>query len=340
MFGLIEIHQNDRRLTPVVNLRYTYLRTDPRSRGCKSAGWKTAGWGDLRTNTERIRLTRKAIETLECPKTGRRTIYDAVTRYLGLRIDSNGTKSFFWFRKVRTIPTFKAIGKFPATSIEKARETVAEWDGQLAEWKRHEYEGANPFEKPKDELTFNELVEAYISRHVQAHAKRPAHAEKRVRQQVEFYLRDWKSRKLSVIQRKDVLELHDTLGKKHKVAANRTAQLIRLLFNFAISTELWKGLNPAQRIKRFPEHPRKRFLNHEELPRLFTALSSEPSADLRDFVVLALFTGCRKSDIFSARWDNISFDDRRWMIPDPKRESVYRAHYYRVRRNFEGTADA
>lgn len=124
-----------------------------------------------------------------------------------------------------------------------------------------------------------------------------------------------------MIERADVLELHDTLGKKHKVAANRTAQLIRLLFNFAISAELWKGVNPAERIKRFPEHPRRRFLNHEELPRLFMALSDEPLADLRDFVVLALFTGCRKSDIFSARWENISFEDRRWMIPDPKREA-------------------
>jgi integrase len=273
-----------------------------------------------RTPTRRENFTKKLIESLDLPESGRITVYDSSTPHLGLRLEVNGNKSFFWFRKVRGVPTFRAIGPHPDVSIDKARETAEEWNGNLAEWKRHNYEGGNPFEKPGEEPNFAELGEQYISRHVRRHAKRPDVAEKRVRDQMDFYLKDWKSRKLSAIRRADVLTLHSTLGEKHKYSANRTVQLVRLLFNFAVSAELWQGQNPAGKIKRFAEPPRERFLNHEELSRLFTALKNEPSADLRDFVNLSLWTGARKSDVFSARWENISFEDRRWTIPDPKRK--------------------
>jgi integrase len=274
----------------------------------------------MRTPTRRENFTKKLLESLDAPNSGRLAVYDSNTAHLALRIEANGNKSFFWFRKVRGVPVFRAIGAFPDVGIQQARETAAEWNGTLAEWKRHNYQDDNPFEKPAVELTFAELVENYISRHVRIRGKRPERDEKRVRQQVDFYLKDWKSRKLSMIRRADVLQLHSTLGAKHKYTANRTVQLIRLLFNFALSAELWSGENPATKVRRFAEPKRERFLDHEELARLFTALRKETSTDLVDFVNLCLWTGARRSDIFSMRWADVSFEDRRWSIPDPKKK--------------------
>lgn len=273
-----------------------------------------------RAATRRENFTKKLLESLELPESGRATVYDSTTAHLGLRLEANGNKTFFWFRKVRGAPTFRSIGAYPDVSIDKARETAEEWNGHLAEWKRHNYDGENPFEKPNGELTFEQLVESYIERHIHGHAKRPAFAEKRLRWQVEGYLKEWKPRKLGQVKRSDVLALHGKMGEKHKYAANRTVQLIRLLFNFAEAAELWTGPNPAAKVKRFPEVKRERFLSDQELAMLFTALKKERSADLRDFVNLCLWTGARKSDVLSARWENISFEDRRWSIPDPKRK--------------------
>jgi integrase len=272
-----------------------------------------------RSTTRRENFSKKLIDGFELPAK-RMSIYDAETGHLGLRIEPNGQRSFYWFRKIRGKPTFRAIGAYPDVTIEKARETAQEWNGALAEWKRHGFKDENPFEKPRKNISFGELVEDYIKRHVLSHAKRPDRAEKRVREQVELYLGDWKPRKLSEIRRADVLKLHDDLGEKHKYAANRTIQLIRLLFNFAIDAEMWRGTNPAARVKRFAEPERERFLSHQEVAQLFAALKKEPSRDLADFVKLALWTGARRSDIFSMRWADISFEDRRWLIPDPKKK--------------------
>lgn len=44
---------------------------------------------------------------------------------------------------------------------------------------------------------------------------------------------------------------------------------------------------------------------------------------LRDFVCLALWTGARRNDILSMRWENVSLGDNRWEIPDPKSRESY-----------------
>jgi integrase len=81
------------------------------------------------------------------------------------------------------------------------------------------------------------------------------------------------------------------------------------MYYWAEDAGLWKGDNPARKIKFFHEEPRTRFLQPDELARLFTALKNEPNPDLTDFVNLALWTGARKSDIFSMRWEDVSLDD-------------------------------
>jgi integrase len=120
------------------------------------------------------------------------------------------------------------------------------------------------------------------------------------------------------------LNLHGQLGRDHgKVTANRVVQFLRTLFNWAAKAEVWRGENPARGVKFFHEEQRTRFLQPEELARLFTALRSEQNAELRDFVLLSLFTGARKSDVFSMRWENIYLDDNRWQVPKPKNRKPY-----------------
>ena len=38
---------------------------------------------------------------------------------------------------------------------------------------------------------------------------------------------------------------------------------------------------------------------------------------------LALWTGARRGDIFSMRWENVSLEDNRWQIPEPKNRVPY-----------------
>jgi integrase len=98
------------------------------------------------------------------------------------------------------------------------------------------------------------------------------------------------------------------------VTANRAIQLLKRLFNFARIEP-----NPAagRAVKYFRESTRDRFLQPAELPRLFRALD-EADELIRDFILLSLFTGQRRSNVQSMRWDEIDLSGRLWTIPGEK----------------------
>ena len=280
----------------------------------------------MRRSNPPFNFTQRSILARPVPERGRATYHDTQVHELGLMIYPTGRRTFFWFRRARGNRSgthFTTIGPFPDISIDKARDKARELSGQLARAKMDKYKDGNPFGRSRDDLTFVELLDAYCERHVRARAKNPTLTEKRMKAWADCYLKQWKSRKLRDITRAEVLDVFNDLGKTRKVTANQTVRHLRLLFNFAASAELWRGENPAARIPLFHETKRARFVQPDELPNLFAALKTEPNADLRDFVNLALWTGARKSDVFSMRWDCVSLDDNRWTIPNPKSSVPY-----------------
>jgi integrase len=266
-----------------------------------------------------LNLTKHAIAALPTPKAGKRVGYhDTRVPGLGVVVQDTGNRMFFWFRKVRGRRTWKTLGNFPDLTIEQARDKAQEINASLAKWKATEHSGPSPFER-KGEPTLAAAVEDYVTKRLRSHAKNPDRAEAGVRWSAKKYLAPLLTRRLGTIRKDDVRKLHTDIGEKHgRVTANRVATLLRTIFNWAIDNDLWHGENPARRITLFAEASRERFLQPDELARLFKALSNEPNKDLRDFVVLSLFTGARRGDVFSMRWSDITFETTSWRIPDPK----------------------
>lgn len=219
---------------------------------------------------------------------------------------------------------WKTIGPFPDLSIEQARESADGFNTLSAEWKRKGYAGACPLEHPH-EVTLQSVLDDYIESRLRAKAKNPEKAIKHTRWQFERYVPTaWKNRGLGSIQREQVRELHAKVGKDHgHYSANRIVGLLRTLFNWAIKNETWDGKNPAKGIDRFHEVKRTRFTQPDELPKLFKALQSEMNLDLRDFVLLALTTGARRSNVLAMRWEQLDLVTGLWSIPDPKNRVPY-----------------
>jgi integrase len=63
---------------------------------------------------------------------------------------------------------------------------------------------------------------------------------------------------------------------------------------------------------------RDRFVLKDELPKLMESLRAEPNKDMADFFLLCLYTGARKSNVQSMRWDDVDFSINEWRIPDTK----------------------
>jgi integrase len=279
-----------------------------------------------RKPARKLNFTKRALEDLQVPGDDDRLIvFDTHTSGLGFVVFASGVRSFFHRRRVRGVAERTTLGRFPDLTIEQARGDASRLNAKIATWKLSGYQGQSPFDERPEATTFDDLVEKYIERHVKRHASHPERAVQEVRWAVDKHLTSWKNAKLGEITRSDVVQLHEKVGKKHRTAANRLVQLVRRLYSWGESPDvgLHRGGNPARHIKLFHESKRTRFLKPAEMPLLFAALKKEPNAGLQDYVKLALWTGARRGDLLSMRWQDLALGDNRWEIPHPKNRTPY-----------------
>lgn len=124
------------------------------------------------------------------------------------------------------------------------------------------------------------------------------------------------------VTRQQIQRIHAAMAGT-PVAANRTLALLSKLFNLC---ELWglrpDGTNPCRHVKRYPEEKRRRYLSDDELIRLGAALRSEEKAGADPYALAALrlllFTGARRSEILTCRWDWVDLDRRVLALPTSK----------------------
>lgn len=117
--------------------------------------------------------------------------------------------------------------------------------------------------------------------------------------------------------------LHGTM-RATPTAANRVLALLSALCAHAERRGLRPGRsNPCAHVKRYREAKRERFLSPAELARLGEALADAGQAErLGPFPVAALrlllLTGCRRSEILTARWEHVDLERGTLAVPAPK----------------------
>lgn len=98
--------------------------------------------------------------------------------------------------------------------------------------------------------------------------------------------------------------------------ANMCVEALRAAFNWAMSPKrrLFEGSNPAAGHDTFREHERDRFLQPAELQPFFAALAEERNDAVRDFIILALLTGARRSNVAAMAWADVDLDQAIWRV--------------------------
>ena len=90
---------------------------------------------------------------------------------------------------------------------------------------------------------------------------------------------------------------------------NREVSLLKSMFNRALE---WEDLGECRinwrRVKKLHETERDRTLSRDEFERLIAAAEQVPY--LRDFLLIALNTGMRKSEVLNLKWTQVDFDNR------------------------------
>ncbi|MFX0203029.1 MAG: tyrosine-type recombinase/integrase [Candidatus Hodarchaeota archaeon] len=126
---------------------------------------------------------------------------------------------------------------------------------------------------------------------------------------------------LDAVTPMDVQRMILELKKNEKApkSIRNTAELLKRLYNYARRLDLYDGANPLDRVK-LPKVSNGvvEYLEPDQLKRLWEVCQSYPDIQARNFVRLALLTGCRRGELFRLRWDNVSLE-RGWMtLEDPK----------------------
>lgn len=132
-----------------------------------------------------------------------------------------------------------------------------------------------------------------------------------------FWEQELGQRKLSQIRRAHVIEARKKLTQ-HKVkkgpgkgaplapsTINRRVALLSKVFRLAIEEWDWARDNPCH-VRALPENnERDRLLSEVEQKALFVALQGHSEPSLYPFVMVALYTGMRASEVQRLRWQDI-----------------------------------
>ena len=261
--------------------------------------------------THKLNFTKAALLKAPLPPKGKLNYYKDL-REAGLELiaSSGGARTFYLYRKINGKAERIKLGKFPDLSVENARKAAQKNKGLIAS-------GINPNEEKRrvrDEHTFKALFDEYMERYSKIHKKSWQYDINEVNK----HLSHWFNRKISSITKDEVSRLHAKIGKNSGIyQANRILERIRGIFNKAIEWG-WQGTNPATGIKKFKEQSRDRFLNAEEMPHFLKSLDMEENSTARDFFKVLLFTGVRKSNALTMRWEQVCFKQKTWRIPETK----------------------
>ena len=259
-----------------------------------------------------VNFTKELLQSLPIPASGKRATYlDKKTTGLQIRVTSAGTKTFSVFRRIKGgQPERVTLGRFPAMTIEQARKLAARINAEMEE-------GASPAQVKRvkrQEPSFAELFDEYGERHGKKKRSWATdlslytnHLQPLTRLKISTITKAIVSRVLSDVER-------DGLSG---ATVNNVRALVSSVFSRAIEWG-YVTANPVLGIKTRAKVKRDRFLQSDELPRFFQSLAVEPNPTLRDYILLALLTGARRSNLLAMRWPDIRLDEAIWRIPMTK----------------------
>lgn len=265
-----------------------------------------------------INFTEKGIEALPIPSKaeGQQIYYDDGSQDgLMLIVTYGGTKTYYFYMFFRGRPVRVKIGRAGDIKLVDARKRAHTLREQATD-------GEDPTKKRKEELHDISLKDFYYNVYKPEYSlisKKPRSVDNDDCI-MNHQLADFQTRRLLSITAEDIEKLHRKVCKETSpYTANRVLTLIKHMYTIAIKRGYMNDHpNPATGIRKFAEKSRDRFLSPDELGRLFTALDAEEDVVFRDYILISLYSGQRRTNVLTLRWENVDFENRFLYFPESK----------------------
>jgi len=114
--------------------------------------------------------------------------------------------------------------------------------------------------------------------------------------------------------------------------------LLQRIINFGFNKQLIPPLNFKIQKPKF-NNVKTEMLSQDQLKSLLEAINGDPDQNIANLMKLALFTGMRKSELFSLKWDDIDFENDIIYIREPKSGSEEKIPLNKIARNIIESQD-
>lgn len=261
-----------------------------------------------------LRFTKRAIDALSHPETGQILYRDEMLRGFGLRVGSH-SKVYFAEGQVQNRTRRVTIGRADVISVDAARKRAL---GILSNMAMGVDPSAEKRRVAQESLTLGQAFDRFFTtRTTIATSTRESY-----QRTVDLYLKDWRRKAVTSISRQMILKRHQRIAKANgEVTANNVMRHFRSVYNVTAAAHDEFPPNPVNILTQarawYPERRRRGAVVAHDLPAWWAAVMEEPDYS-RDFLLIALFTGMRRNEIASLRWEHINLDERALHIPRTK----------------------
>lgn len=264
---------------------------------------------------DKIKLSKKAIDLLPLPQRAPVDYHFVDKPGLVIRVMAGGAKTFYVLKRrsgggmVR-----EKVGRYPDITPEQAARRAAELLAELAMGNdptqaRRELRGSLSVQQ-----AFDQFIE--LKRNKKGVPLSPKTKEEYTRC-LRLYWSAIAKKKLPEVTQDEVARQYRKIGLKHPTTANRARAMLASLFNWCIENKM-VDTNPVASIKKaYADVERERFLSGDELRRFFEALDNV-TPDMRDFFLLSLLTGARRSNVQAMAWTELDLQAHEWLIARTK----------------------
>jgi integrase len=263
------------------------------------------------------KLTKLFVSNVKLPDKGQIIYRDTAVVGLGLRVTPAGCKSYIVEGRANGVFRRITLGRESQMTPTAARKKAQKLLATMAS-------GKDPIvEKTKKKIrgvTLQEVLEHYLSvRNIRPNTR------KAYRNMVPRCLGDWFDKPVMAITREMVEERHRDLrkttrqGTSGEAQANQIMRILGTLLNFAAANYEIDGrpiilVNPVKRLSYnrqwYPDRRRQTIIPDHKLADWYDAVISLRHKKIRDYLLLLLFTGLRRVEGASLRWEDLDFQSK------------------------------
>ncbi len=255
------------------------------------------------------KITKRLVESISGKEDQEILLWDSELRGFGVRIFSTDRKTYFvQYRNQFNRTRRKKIGVHGIITTEQAREEAKSILGDVARGK----DPSKDYQDHKNKKTMKDLVEKYFEVHAKPNKKFESYVEDK-RKIDQVISSRFCNMKLEEITTLDLQILQRDL-KETPYKANRIRALLSKMFNLAIQWK-WIGVNPINGVPKYQEQKRMRWLNEEELQKLWTTLENYHNQSVSNVIRLLILTGSRRNEVLQASWDQFDLERGVWSKP-------------------------